>query len=55
VLDSWVRYEANVRDAEQKKLTSYLAEKIQVDLQDSKVQQQLLQQAIADVEKLVKA
>jgi len=55
VLDSWVRYEANVRDAEQKKLSSYLAEKIQKDLQDPKVQQQLLQQAIADVEKLVKA
>jgi len=55
VLDSWVRYEANVRDAEQKKLTSHLAEKIQTDLQDPKVQQQLLQQAIADVEKLVKA
>jgi len=55
VLDSWVRYEANVRDAEQKKLASYLAEKIQTDLQDPKVQQQLLQQAITDVEKLVKA
>jgi len=54
VLDSWVRYEANIRDAEQKKLSSYLAEKIQADLQDPKIQQQLLQQAIADVEKLVK-
>jgi len=53
VLNSWVRYEANIRDAEQKKLVSYLADKIQADLQDSKVQQQLLQQAIADVEKLV--
>ncbi|KAI7863343.1 hypothetical protein BDF14DRAFT_1998537 [Spinellus fusiger] len=54
-LDSWVRHEANVRDREQKQLATYLMNKIQKDLQDPNVQQQILNQAILDVEKLAKS
>ncbi|KAI8977987.1 hypothetical protein BDB01DRAFT_747208 [Pilobolus umbonatus] len=54
-LDSWVRHEANVRDREQKQLAAYLMEKISKDLQDSKIQQQLLDQAILDVQRIAKA
>lgn len=49
-LDSWVRHEANVRDREQKQLAAYLIEKINKDLQDSKIQQQILDQAILDIQ-----
>lgn len=49
-LDSWVRHEANVRDREQKQLAAFLIEKINKDLQDSKVQQQILDQAILDIQ-----
>ncbi|KAI9482902.1 MAG: hypothetical protein EXX96DRAFT_556048 [Benjaminiella poitrasii] len=49
-LDSWVRHEANVREREQKQLAAYLIEKINKDLQDPKVQQQILDQAIVDVQ-----
>ncbi|KAL0080822.1 ATP synthase F0 subcomplex subunit B ATP4 [Phycomyces blakesleeanus] len=53
-LDSWVRHEASVREREQKQLAAYLIEKIQKDLQDPKVQQQILDQAVLDVQKLAK-
>lgn len=49
-LDSWVRHEANVRDREQKQLAAFLMEKINKDLQDPAVQQQILEQAIIDVQ-----
>jgi F-type H+-transporting ATPase subunit b len=51
-LDSWVRHEANVRDREQKQLAAYLIEKINKDLQDPKIQQQILEQAIVDVQSM---
>ncbi|ORX52393.1 hypothetical protein DM01DRAFT_1336761 [Hesseltinella vesiculosa] len=54
-LDSWVRHEANVRESEQKQLAAYLIEKIQKDLQDPKVQQQILDQAVVDIQKLSKS
>ncbi|KAG2215332.1 hypothetical protein INT45_011173 [Circinella minor] len=53
-LDSWVRHEANVREREQKQLAAFLIEKIQKDLQDPAIQNQILEQAVADVEKLAK-
>ncbi|KAG2208713.1 uncharacterized protein EV154DRAFT_538596 [Mucor mucedo] len=53
-LDSWVRHEANVRDREQKQLAAYLIEKINKDLQDSKIQQQILDQAILDIQRIAK-
>ncbi|GAB5590472.1 atp4 subunit B of the stator stalk of mitochondrial F1F0 ATP synthase [Umbelopsis nana] len=51
-LDSWVRYEASVREREQKQLAAFLIEKIQKDLEDPKIQQQILDQAVIDVQKL---
>ncbi|ORY93295.1 hypothetical protein BCR43DRAFT_496668 [Syncephalastrum racemosum] len=54
-LDSWVRHEANLREREQKQLAAYLIEKINKDLQDPKIQQQILDQAVADVQKVAKS
>ncbi|KAI8144771.1 hypothetical protein BJV82DRAFT_606203 [Fennellomyces sp. T-0311] len=54
-LDSWVRHEAQIREREQKQLAAYLIEKIQKDLQDPSIQQQILDQAVSDVEKLAKS
>ncbi|KAF9577175.1 atp4 subunit B of the stator stalk of mitochondrial F1F0 ATP synthase [Lunasporangiospora selenospora] len=52
VLDSWVRYEASVREREQSKLAAYLIEKIKADLQDPKLQSQILSESISQVEKI---
>lgn len=49
-LDSWVRHEASVREREQKQLAAYLIEKIHKDLKDPKIQQQILDQAVADIQ-----
>ncbi|KAI8079806.1 uncharacterized protein BX664DRAFT_269248 [Halteromyces radiatus] len=49
-LDSWVRHETSVREREQKQLAAYLIEKIQKDLQDPTIQQQILDQAVLDVQ-----
>ncbi|KAJ8657177.1 hypothetical protein O0I10_006993 [Lichtheimia ornata] len=53
-LDSWVRHEANLREREQKQLAAYLIEKVKKDLEDPAIQKQILDQAVADVEKLAK-
>ncbi|ORE09707.1 hypothetical protein BCV72DRAFT_55858 [Rhizopus microsporus var. microsporus] len=53
-LDSWVRHEASLREREQKQLAAYLFEKINKDLQDPKIQQQILDQALLDVENIAK-
>ncbi|CEG67376.1 atp4 subunit B of the stator stalk of mitochondrial F1F0 ATP synthase [Rhizopus azygosporus] len=53
-LDSWVRHEASIREREQKQLAAYLIEKINKDLQDPKIQQQILDQAITDVQRIAK-
>ncbi|KAI8068997.1 hypothetical protein BDF21DRAFT_440040 [Thamnidium elegans] len=53
-LDSWVRHEANVRDREQKQLAAYLIEKINKELQDPKIQQQILDQAVLDIQNVAK-
>lgn len=50
-LDSWVRHETNLREREQKQLASYLIEKINKQLLDPKIQQQILDQAILDVQR----
>ncbi|KAL1934684.1 hypothetical protein VTP01DRAFT_6866 [Rhizomucor pusillus] len=54
-LDSWVRHEASVREREQKQLAAYLIEKIHKDLKDPKIQQQILDQAVADIQKVAKS
>ncbi|BFZ55785.1 atp4 subunit B of the stator stalk of mitochondrial F1F0 ATP synthase [Savitreella phatthalungensis] len=53
VLDSWVRYESSVRQREQKELAESVIAKIQREVQNPKTQQQILQQSIAEVERLI--
>ena len=50
VLDSWVRYEAQQREAEQNLLTETVIRKVTESLADDKVQKQILESAVADVE-----
>jgi len=53
VLDSWVRYEGQVKQRQQKELAESIIAKVQRELENPKALQQLLQQAVADVEKIV--
>lgn len=53
VLDSWVRYEGQVKIRQQKELSESIISKIQKELENPKVLQQILQQSVADVEKIV--
>lgn len=55
VLDSWVRYEAQVRDEEQKELAKTVVAQVQGALKDPSLQKQILDNAIAEVETLVQA
>ncbi|KAJ3209973.1 atp4 subunit B of the stator stalk of mitochondrial F1F0 ATP synthase [Dinochytrium kinnereticum] len=55
VLDSWVRHEASVRENEQKLMAEAIIAKIRKDLTDPKLQTAILQQTLADVEKITKA
>lgn len=50
VLDSWVRYEGQVKIRQQKELSESVIAKIQKELENPKVLQQILQQSVADVE-----
>lgn len=49
-LDSWVRHETSLREREQKQLAAYLIEKVNKQLQDPKIQQEILDQAILDIQ-----
>ncbi|KAL1916496.1 uncharacterized protein VTP21DRAFT_5687 [Calcarisporiella thermophila] len=53
VLDSWVRYESSVREREQKNLAKSVIEKVMAELQNPKLQDQILAQSIQDVERIV--
>ncbi|KAK9465923.1 ATP4 subunit B of the stator stalk of mitochondrial F1F0 ATP synthase-like protein [Lipomyces arxii] len=55
VLDSWVRYEASVRQREQKQLAEAVIAKIQREISTPKFQQQYLTQSVSEVEKLFNA
>jgi F-type H+-transporting ATPase subunit b len=50
VLDSWVRYESQVKQRQQKELAQSIIAKVQKELENPKVLQQILQQSVADVE-----
>ena len=50
VLDSWVRYEGQIKNKQQKELAESVIGKIQKELDNPKTLQQILQQSIADVE-----
>ncbi|CEJ82625.1 Putative ATP synthase subunit 4 [[Torrubiella] hemipterigena] len=55
VLDSWVRYEGQVKQRQQKELAASIIAKVQKELENPKALQQILQQSVADVEKIVAA
>ncbi|KAK2758732.1 atp4 subunit B of the stator stalk of mitochondrial F1F0 ATP synthase [Arachnomyces sp. PD_36] len=53
VLDSWVRYEGQVKQRQQHELAETVIGKIQKELENPKTLQQILQQSVADVERIV--
>ncbi|CAN8098695.1 unnamed protein product [Discula destructiva] len=53
VLDSWVRYEGQVKQRQQKELAESIIAKVQKELENPRVLQQILAQSVADVEKIV--
>ncbi|KAM7192261.1 ATP synthase [Naviculisporaceae sp. PSN 640] len=50
VLDSWVRYESQVKQRQQKELAESIIAKVQKELENPKTLQQILQQSVAEVE-----
>ncbi|ANZ73243.1 BA75_00491T0 [Komagataella pastoris] len=52
VLDSWVRYESQVRQLEQQQLASSVISKVQEQLKDPKFQQKVLLQSLDQVEQV---
>ncbi|KAG0637912.1 hypothetical protein HOY80DRAFT_220532 [Tuber brumale] len=55
VLDSWVRYEAQVKQRQQKELAESLIARVNKDLESPKVLTQILQQSVQDVERIFSA
>ncbi|KAL8842732.1 MAG: hypothetical protein Q9170_000388 [Blastenia crenularia] len=53
VLDSWVRYEGQVKQRQQKELAESIIGKIMKELENPKTLQQILNQSVVDVERLV--
>ncbi|KAJ3572482.1 hypothetical protein NPX13_g5030 [Xylaria arbuscula] len=53
VLDSWVRYEGQVKQRQQKELAESVIAKVRKELENPKTLQQILQQSVADVERIV--
>ncbi|GAB1742514.1 hypothetical protein NU219Hw_g8056t1 [Hortaea werneckii] len=53
VLDSWVRYEGQVKARQQRELAETVIAKIDKELENPKVLDQILKQSIADVERIV--
>lgn len=51
VLDSWVRYEGQVKQRQQRELAENVIAKVKKELENPKVLQQILQQSVADVER----
>lgn len=50
MLDSWVRYEAQVKQRQQKELAETIIGRIMKELENPKTLQQILNQSVADVE-----
>lgn len=55
VLDSWVRYEASVRQLEQEQLSSTVIAKVQKEIASPAFQKKALDEAVAEVEKIFAA
>ena len=51
VLDSWVRYEGQVKARQQKELADAVIAKVTKELENPKVLDQLLKQSVQDVER----
>jgi len=51
VLDSWVRYESQVKQRQQKELAESVIAKITKELDNPRILQQVLQQSVSDVER----
>ena len=51
VLDSWVRYEQQAKEAEQAQLAKSVIEKVLKSLSDDKAQKDILLSAVAEVER----
>ncbi|KAJ6561148.1 ATP4, subunit B of the stator stalk of mitochondrial F1F0 ATP synthase [Mycena vulgaris] len=54
VLDSWVRYEQQMKESEQAALTKTVIDKVLATMQDEKTQKEILLGAVAEIELLVK-
>ena len=50
VLDSWVRYEGQVKQRQQRELAEAVIAKIEKELENPRVLKQILDQSVADVE-----
>ncbi|OQO06229.1 hypothetical protein B0A48_08817, partial [Cryoendolithus antarcticus] len=53
VLDSWVRYEGQVKQRQQKELAESIIAKITKELENPKTLDQILKQSVADVERIL--
>jgi F-type H+-transporting ATPase subunit b len=51
VLDSWVRYEQQVKESEQADLSRTVIEKVLASIKDEKTQKDILASAVAEVER----
>ena len=50
-MDSWVRYEGQVKQRQQRELADTIIAKIEKELEDPKVLKQILDQSVKDVER----
>jgi len=50
VLDSWVRYESQVKSRQQTEIANAVIAKVEKELENPKVLDQILKQAVTDVE-----
>lgn len=55
VLDSWVRHEGQVKQKQQKDLAESVINKINKELENPKILQQILSQSVTDIESRWKA
>jgi len=55
VLDSWVRYEGQVKQRQQRELAEAIIAKIEKELENPQTLKQILNQSVADVERIVSA
>jgi Mitochondrial ATP synthase B chain precursor (ATP-synt_B) len=51
VLDSWVRYEQQMKESEQAELTKTVINKVLASIKDEKTQKEILLSAVAEVER----